>query len=274
MGQVRAGGIDIAYDVHGVGARGTVLLVCGTGQPAVMWGALGTTDALTEAGYQVVTFDNRGMAGAACPAPPWTVGDMATDAAAVLEAVGPAHVVGASLGALITQTLALRHPDLVRSATFMFGGGQFGPGWCPLMTGVVDLYAAGADLPPGIETFLMLQAFLTPEQRCDPAMVELATAMAGGLTEGFGPGGQHGQYSASATWITEDHLSELADIRSPVLVIANEHDPIFPAVGLRAVAEAVPDGRYVETPGVSHVSIDPDSLQLQMTALLEFLADR
>ena len=156
----------------------------------------------------------------------------------------------------------------------MFGGGQFGPSWGPLMTGIVELYAAGADLPPGIETFLMLQAFLTPEQRSDPAMVELATAMAGGLTEGFGPGGQHGQYSASATWIGEDHLSELADIRSPVLVIANEHDPVFPAVGLRAVAEAVPDGRYVETPGVSHVSIDPDSLQLQMTALLEFLAVR
>ncbi|NJN37026.1 MAG: hypothetical protein HC794_08165 [Nitrospiraceae bacterium] len=42
----------------------------------------------------------------------------------------------------------------------------------------------------------------------------------------------------------------------------------------RAVAEAVPDGRYVETPGVSHISIDPDSLQVQMTALLEFLDDR
>ena len=68
--------------------------------------------------------------------------------------------------------------------------------------------------------------------------------------------------------------ARLADIRSPVLVIANEHDPVFPAVGLRAVAEAVPDGRYVETPGVSHISIDPDSLQVQMTALLAFLADR
>jgi pimeloyl-ACP methyl ester carboxylesterase len=274
MGQVRAGGIDIAYDVHGVGARGTVLLVCGTGQPAAMWGALGTTDALTGAGYQVVTFDNRGMAGAACPTPPWTVGDMAADAAAVLEAVGPAHVVGASLGALITQTLALRHPDLVRSATFMFGGGQFGPSWGPLMTGIVELYDSGADPPSGIETFLLLQAFLTPEQRNDPPMVDLATALAGGLTEGFGPGGQHGQYAACATWIAEDHVSELADIRSPVLVVANEHDPVFPAVSLRAVAEAVADGRYVETPGVSHISIDPDSLQVQRTALLEFLADR
>jgi pimeloyl-ACP methyl ester carboxylesterase len=126
MGQVSANGIDVIYEVHGDGDRGTVLLICGTGQPAMMWGALGTTGALTDAGYQVVTFDNRGMSGAACPNPPWTVGDMADDAAAVLAAVGPAHVVGASLGALITQTLALRHPDLVRTATFMFGGDQFG----------------------------------------------------------------------------------------------------------------------------------------------------
>ena len=274
MGQVSANGIDIAYEVHGDGDAGTVLLVCGTGQPAAMWGALGTTGALTDAGYRVVTFDNRGMTGAACPSPPWTVGDMADDARAVLAAIGPAHVVGASLGALVTQTLALRHPDLVRTATFMFGGGQFGPAWGPIMTGIVELYAGGADLPAGIESFLMLQAFLTPDQRADPAMVELATAMAGGLTETFGPGGQHGQYSASATWIGEDHVTELADIVPPVLVIANEHDPIFPAVGLRAVAAAVPDGTYVETPGVSHISIDPDSIQQQMKALLEFLADR
>jgi len=120
------------------------------------------------------------------------------------------------------------------------------------VTGVVELYAAGADLPPGIETFLMLQAFLTTEQRGDPAMVELA----------------------SATWITEDHLSELARIEAPVLVIANEHDPAFPPIGQRAVAEALPNGTYFETPGVSHISIDPDSIQAPMKALVEFLAHR
>ena len=117
MGTVTANGIDISFDVHGVGDRGTVLLICGTGQAAAMWTALGTTGGLTDAGYQVVTFDNRGMAGAACPAPPWTVGDMADDALAVLQAVGPAHVLGASLGALVTQTVALRRPELVRTAT-------------------------------------------------------------------------------------------------------------------------------------------------------------
>ncbi len=272
MGTVTANGIDISFDVHGVGDRGTVLLICGTGQAAAMWTALGTTGGLTDAGYQVVTFDNRGMAGAACPAPPWTVGDMADDALAVLQAVGPAHVLGASLGALVTQTVALRRPELVRTATFMIGGGQFGPAWGLLMPGLVELYASGAGLPEGIERFMMLQAFLTPEQRGDPAMVELALALTSGLTDGFGPGGQHGQYSACAAWVGEDHVAELADVQAPVLVLANELDPVFPAPGLRAVAAAVPDGTYVELPDASHIAIDPVTLQAGLDALLPFLA--
>jgi pimeloyl-ACP methyl ester carboxylesterase len=272
MGTVSANGVEVRYDEHGDGDAGTVLLVCGTGQPAAMWGALGTIGGLTAAGYRVVTFDNRGMVGASCPAPPWTVDDMAGDAAAVLAEVGPAHVAGASLGALITQRLALRHPELVRTATFLYGGGQFGPGYAPLIVGLSELLSAGVAVPTSLEQFSMVQAFLTPEQRTDPAMVELAIALSASITESYAPGGQQGQYSANAAWIAEDHVTELAEIQPPVLVIANEHDPIFPPVSLRAVAAAVPDGTYVEIPGVSHVGIDEASLQLGQEALLKFLA--
>lgn len=273
MGQVQAtNGVEVAYDLHGDGDRGTVLLVCGTGQPAAMWAATGTVGGLVDAGYRVVTFDNRGMAGAACPTPPWTVGDMADDAAAVLAAVGPAHVLGVSLGGLITQTLALRRPDLVRTAILMVGGGQFGPAWAPVMTGFVDLYASGTVPPASLQQFLMLQAMLTPEQRADPAMVDLAVALAGGLTQSFGPGGHHGQFSASATWTTEDHVSELAGLAVPVLVIANEHDPCFPPNSRRDMLAVLPDATYVETPGVSHVALDPASLESNMASIVAFLA--
>ena len=237
-----------------------------------MWEAVGTVAALTDVGYQVVTFDNRGMASAACPSPPWTADDMANDAAAVLEAVGPAHVMGVSLGALITQTLARRHPELVRTATFMAGGGEFGPTWQRIMTALLALHEAGGDIPADLQDFVMLNTFLTPTQQGDPAMVDLALALASGLVEGFGPGGQHGQYAANVSWIRGDHLAELAEIEPPVLVIANEFDPCFPAVGLRAVAAAVPDGTYVEIPGVSHVALDPDSLQAGLDALMPFLS--
>ena len=185
---------------------------------------------------------------------------------------GPAHVLGVSLGGLISQTLALRRPDLVRTAILMVGGGHFGPAWGPVMTGFVELYASGTVPPEPIQRFLMLQAMLTPEQRSDPAMVDLAVALAGGLTDSFGPGGQHGQYSASATWITEDHLSELTGLTVPVLVIANEHDPVFPPSGRHAMTALLPNSTYVEIPGVSHVAMDPASLTATMAAVVGFLA--
>jgi pimeloyl-ACP methyl ester carboxylesterase len=263
---------DIDYEVHGTDERGTVLLICGTGQPAVMWSMLGTIGGLTDAGYRVVTFDNRGIAGAPCPTPPWTVGDMADDALAVLEAVGPAYVAGASLGALITQTVALRRPDLVRGAVFIVGGGSFGPSFRHALNGLVALYEQGLEPPKALEDFTMLQAMLTPEQRADPTMVDVALAMSAALTETFGPGGQHGQYAADATWANEDHVTELAGMQVPVLVLANEHDPIFPTRGLQEVAKTLPDGTYVEVPGVSHVAMDPAANDIVLTAIRDFLA--
>jgi pimeloyl-ACP methyl ester carboxylesterase len=272
MGTVRNGEVEIQFDEHGSGDRGTVVLICGTGQPAAMWAALGTVDALMGAGYRVVTFDNRGMVGAACPTPPWTVADMADDALAVLDAVGPAHIAGASLGALIAQNVALRHPEQVRSVTLLVGGGQFSAGWAPLMSGLVELHELGNGLPPALDRFMMLQAMLTPQQRHDPALVGFALEMAGGLTDTFGPGGKHGQHSASATWIGEDHVSELAGMVPPVLVIAHEHDPCFALDDLRAVAAAVPNGTFVEMFGVSHVALDPTVLSQESAHMLEFLA--
>jgi pimeloyl-ACP methyl ester carboxylesterase len=263
---------DIDYEVHGADERGTVLLICGTGQPAVMWSALGTIGGLTDAGYRVVTFDNRGIAGAACPAPPWTVDDMADDAIAVLESIGPAHVLGASLGALITQTVALRRAELVRGVIFIVGGGNFSPSFRHALNGLVALYERGIEPPKGLEDFMMLQAMLTPEQRADSSMVDLALSMSAALTETFGPGGQHGQYAADAAWANEDHLGELAGMQMPVLVLGNEHDPIFPTSGLQQVATTVPSGTYVEVPGASHVAMDPASNDVVLTAIRDFLA--
>ena len=68
-------------------------------------------------------------------------------------------------------------------------------------------------------------------------------------------------------------MTELGDVEPPVLVIANQFDPIFPSRDLAAVAAAVPNGTFVEIPGASHVAIDPVSLELTMHALLEFLAE-
>src|SRR5205823_6746333 len=77
--------------------------------------------ALIGAGHRVVTFDNRGVPPSESPPAPYSVKQMAEDAAGVVEALGlaPCRVAGLSLGAFITQELALAHPELVRSAVMM-----------------------------------------------------------------------------------------------------------------------------------------------------------
>ncbi len=111
MGQFTANGIESMYDTQETVGRARSCSSAERSTGGNVPAARGAT-ALVEAGYRVVTFDNRGMVGAACPTPPRTVWAMA-DAGAVLAEVGPAHVLGVSLGALITQTLAIRHPELV-----------------------------------------------------------------------------------------------------------------------------------------------------------------
>jgi pimeloyl-ACP methyl ester carboxylesterase len=265
--------VAVEYDIHGAGERGTVVLICGTGQPAMMWSALGTVTALTDIGYRVVTFDNRGIAGAECPTPPWTVADMADDAIAVLEGVGPSYVAGASLGALITQNISLRRPELVRGAIFLVGGGNFSPSFRLALDAFVTLYEQQVGPPKAFEDFMMLQAMLTPDQRADASMVELALSMSAAFTKTFTPGGQYGQYSANAEWAREDHVAELGGLAVPALVIANELDPIFSTRNLRAVAETAPDCTYLEVPGVSHVAMDPATNDIVLAALREFLTD-
>src|SRR5437867_2944672 len=118
MPEATIGGVKLAYDIFGEGEP--VLLVCGTGQRAFTW-QLFQVPALTEAGYRVVTFDNRGVPPSDCPPAPYSVKEMAEDAAGLIEhlELAPCRVAGLSLGALITQELALAHPDLVRAAAMM-----------------------------------------------------------------------------------------------------------------------------------------------------------
>src|SRR5205807_6103656 len=118
MPDVDVHGLRLQYDVFGEGDP--VLLVCGTGQQSFTW-QLFQVPVLTAAGYRVITYDNRGIPPSDCPPAPYSVKEMAEDAAGLIEALdlAPCRVAGLSLGAFITQELALAHPDLVRSAVMM-----------------------------------------------------------------------------------------------------------------------------------------------------------
>ena len=132
MPKVRANGIDIEYVTDGDPARPPLLLVMGLGAQLITW-PQGFVDGLCERGYFVIRFDNRdsglstklegmpeitALFGGDTTSAPYRIEDMADDAAGLLTALGlsKVHVVGASLGGMITQALTIHHQDRFLSA--------------------------------------------------------------------------------------------------------------------------------------------------------------
>ena len=79
MGEALINGVRLVHETRGEGTPAP--LICGTGQPAAMWHTGDFPTAVQAAGCSVTTFDNRGIPPSECPEPPWTVADMAADAA-------------------------------------------------------------------------------------------------------------------------------------------------------------------------------------------------
>ena len=162
MPDATVNGVKLAYDVHG-DAGEPVVLVCGTGQPAFSY-HLFQVPALTAAGYQVVTYDNRGVPPSEATPAPYTVQLLAEDAAALIEhlGLGPCRVAGTSLGALITQELALSRPDLVRAAVMMGTFGRQDAYMRYLTRSWVELDESGIELPRLYDVVSGMPALFTP----------------------------------------------------------------------------------------------------------------
>jgi len=110
-------GADVPYRVHGDGQP--LLLLDGAGAGPSTWTL--QVPALVKAGYRVILAGYRGMASGSRSSAPFTLDDLVADAAGFIRylGLGPTHVAGFSLGAMVAQELAAAQPDLVLSATLV-----------------------------------------------------------------------------------------------------------------------------------------------------------
>src|SRR5215470_2280147 len=111
MSTAAINGIDVYYEEHGSGDP--LLLIMGLAADSVAW-MFQLPD--FSAKYRTIVFDNRGVGRTSKPAGPYTISQMADDAAGLLDSldVRRAHVLGVSMGGMIAQEIALRHPERVR----------------------------------------------------------------------------------------------------------------------------------------------------------------
>jgi pimeloyl-ACP methyl ester carboxylesterase len=267
MPQLSIGDVNLNYDSFGEGDP--VLLVCGTGQVSMTW-QLFQVPALTQAGNRVVTFDNRGIPPSDCPSAPYSVKEMAEDAAGLIEHLdlAPCRVAGLSLGALITQELALAHPALVRAAVMMGTVGRGDVFRKALTRSWVERAELDVRLPKLAEAIDVAFNLYSPFMLCDDERMRnyLDFAMAAPPWENPG---RLGQFTADAGY--DDRLADLAGIRVPSMVIGFELDVLTPAPLAREVAQAIPGCRYEEIPACGHAGPfeKPDEVN---RLLMEFFA--
>ncbi len=265
----RLNGIDISYQIHGSGPL--VVMVMGTGSPGRVWAAH-QVPALVKAGYRVVTFDNRGIAPSSeCPGG-FSVADMVADTAALVEYVRrgaeKAVVVGTSLGAKLTQELALARPELLRGAAMIATYGRMGPLQNAYNTGERELYDKRITLPAPYHAAITAQFNLSPHTLDDDSKVRdwLDIIEFSGSATSSGVRAQMGLHDREI-----DRLAAYRGIRVPSLVVGFADDRMVPAHLAREVADAIPGASYrvVEKAGHYGYLERPDEVN---ALLVEFIS--
>ncbi|MEQ4717686.1 alpha/beta hydrolase [Nonomuraea sp. B19D2] len=258
--RVAANGIEIAYESFGLHEGRPLLLIMGLGAQLIHWDE-GLCELLAEQGHHVVRFDNRdaglsthfhdeGAPTFGAPSP-YLLDDLADDAAGLMEALGwpAAHVVGASMGGMIAQALAIRHPDRVLTLTSIMStpGPSVAP---PTETALAALLAR----PPADRETVLAQAVQTwsiigsPGYELDRERIREVAGLA--FDRCFDPDGTARQLAAIMA--SGDRTALLAGVQVPTLVLHGEADQLIPVAAGHATAAAVPGARLVTYPGMGH----------------------
>ncbi|MEU0881840.1 alpha/beta fold hydrolase [Lentzea sp. NPDC005914] len=247
MAMVPLNGIELNVQTEGSGDL--VVLVMGTGSPGRVWRTY-QVPALVKAGYRVAYFDNRGIRPSSECAGGFTIHDMVADTAALISHLGaPAHVIGTSLGARVTQELALAHPSLVSSAVMMATAGRPDPVQQAWSHSLMDLYDKGVEVPPSFYAAAAVVRNLSPATLTDPIVARDWLQMYEFTGSSIGPGGR----AQLALGDYEPRLDAYRAISVRSLVIGFADDLVLPPRLSREVADAIPGARYAEVADCGHI---------------------
>jgi pimeloyl-ACP methyl ester carboxylesterase len=266
MQTTRVGDVNLAWYERGTGSP--VLCIMGLGGRASDWNERFMAGLAPH--HRLVTFDNRGTGRSDRPEETYTLEQMADEAVGVLHAAGldRAHVMGTSMGGMIAQLLALRHPEVVDRLVLLCTH-MGGPSVTPPTPAAMAIFTADRALPADelvrrSMTAITAPGFAARHPEAIKGLVALARA----------------QPTPPATFMrqmqaimTSDRSDRLGAIAAPTLVVHGTEDPLVPTANGAALARAIPGARHVEIPGCGHMMSweVPDALA---EIVGEFLAAR
>jgi pimeloyl-ACP methyl ester carboxylesterase len=261
--------VELCHDAFGDPRDPTLLLVMGLGFQLVHWPEE-LCRQLAREGFRVVRFDNRD-AGASThlPGRRYTLEDMAGDAVGLLDALGvdSAHVVGASLGGMIAQTMAIRHPDRVRSlASLMSTTGRRSQGRTSLRVVRHVLGRRPRTVEEAIERRVRVFATVgSPGFPQDVDELRRVSALAY-RRDPDAAGGRRRQHRAVRA--AGDRTAQLRTLTVPTVVVHGTHDRMCAPSGGRATAAAVPGARLELIAGMGH-DLPPDAWPRLVRAIVD-----
>jgi pimeloyl-ACP methyl ester carboxylesterase len=267
MPRALANGVELEYETFGDPSAVPLLLVMGLAYQMIEWDER-VCRQLADRRFWVIRFDNRDVglstkldhlglpdlmaALSGNPIPLYTLDDMADDAVGLLDVlkVSAAHVVGASMGGMIAQLIAINHPERVLS-----------------LTSIMSTVGGSAVVQASSEVRL---ALLTPPGSTRQERIEHSVALRRLINgrdlpfdedearrratrahdRSFHPDGAFRQLIAIAA--APDRGPELRRLRIPSLVIHGEDDPLVPPDNGRQTAAALPAARLMMIPGMGH----------------------
>jgi pimeloyl-ACP methyl ester carboxylesterase len=272
MSQIKANGITIEYDELGPRDGVPYLIINGFGSQLTSWPDA-WRQGLAAAGMRVVRFDNRDVGltqkwdgivpdarevvqavrEGKKPAIPYTLSDMAADAAGLLDALGidSAHVQGASMGGMIAQLMALEHPKKMRSLIQVFSttGDRSLPPATPEAQAALLARPAGTDRASVIANALKgRRVYASTAHPFDEA--HLSELIGANYDRSYYPEGTSRQYAAIVA--AEPRTERLKSLKVPALILHGTADTLIPAAGGRHSAEVIPGAEYHEIEGWGH----------------------
>jgi pimeloyl-ACP methyl ester carboxylesterase len=265
--KVSVNGLEIEYATEGDPSDPALLLVMGLGAQLTTW-PKGFVDGLRQRGFYVILFDNRDsglstkfeglpdiaalFTGADLSSTPYRIEDMADDAAALLAVLGvdKAHVVGASMGGMITQALVINHAELFLSATSIMsttGDRAVGAPTGEAMAALLRPVASSRDeaIQASVEGSLVIGS---PGYPTDQHVLRERAAAA--YDRSYCPEGTVRQLGAILG--SPDRTEGLQGVGMPFLVVHGEADPLVTLSGGEATAAAVPGSKLLTIPGMGH----------------------